>query len=122
MKRCHIRVSTRNKPQTLKSQYSFGGIHTGLQKPTPGERLESLIADQDEIAVTLKNLLIATGLHLTSSATVGGGRSAVSPQHLQAIFAPEMSFLKRLCWCSNWHGKDILIHCGMRSWTAFSVL
>ena len=57
MKRCHIRVSTRNKPQTLKSPYTFGSTSTGSQKPTSGERLEALIADQDEIAVTFEELV-----------------------------------------------------------------
>ena len=74
MKRCHIRVSTRNKPQTLKSQYSFGGIHTGLQEPTPGERLESLIADQDEIAVTFEELVNSYGFALDFKRHGGWGK------------------------------------------------
>lgn len=74
MKRCHIRVSTQNKPQNLKSQYSFGVIHTGLQKPTPGERLESLIADQDEIAVTFEELVNSYGFALDFKRHGGWGK------------------------------------------------
>ena len=62
MKRCHIRVSTRNKPQTLKSQYSFGGIHTGLQN------------DQDEIAVTFEELVNSYGFALDFKRHGGWGK------------------------------------------------
>ena len=53
VKRYRIKISRRVSNQSERDQFSFGMIGDGNSKATAGERLESLIAEQDEIAVTL---------------------------------------------------------------------
>ena len=74
MKRCRIRVSTRKPSRTVNSPYTFGVIRDESPKATPGERLESLIATQDEIAVTFEDLVNSKGFALDFNRHGGWGK------------------------------------------------
>lgn len=74
MKRCRIRVSPRKTSRAVNSPYTFGVIRDESPKATPGERLESLIATQDEIAVTFEDLVNRNGFALDFNRHGGWGK------------------------------------------------
>ena len=74
VKRYRIKISRRVSNQSERDQFSFGMIGDGNSKATAGERLESLIAEQDEIAVTFENLVNRNGFALDFNRHGGWGK------------------------------------------------
>ena len=74
VKRYRIKISRRVSNQSERDQFSFGMIGDGKSKATAGERLESLIAEQDEIAVTFENLVNRNGFALDFNRHGGWGK------------------------------------------------
>ena len=64
MKKYCIKITRRKDPPCERSRYSFGMIRNEGSKASPGERLGSLIAAQDEIAVTFEKLVNENGFAL----------------------------------------------------------
>ena len=64
MKKYCIKITRRKDPPCERSRYSFGMIRNEGSKASPGERLGSLIAAQDEITVTFEKLVNENGFAL----------------------------------------------------------
>ena len=74
MERCCFRLSKKGLHQSERELFSFGIIRDGSPKETSGERLEALIAPQDEIAVTFEQVVNSNGFALDFNRHGGWGK------------------------------------------------
>ena len=74
VKRYRIKISKGVPQQSERDQFSFGMIGDGRFKEPAGERLELLIAEQDEIAVTFEELVNRNGFALDFNRHGGWGK------------------------------------------------